>query len=463
MQRSPVEPPAPPVPARPASHGPATHAAPALPRRVGSARSVPGVALAATEAARRLGDALAARWAPRPRDLGRHALDRETSDALAHLGGRSGAELLRFPTFDAAPDPTPALDREARDHRALPAPADPTPLRVLTFNCALLDRRYLGSRLVMPELEARRRVLPDRLFRGGWDVLFLQEVWDDADRARLQAAASGYRLLHGTRAGRRSHGLLLAVRESLIRGPEGHREAFFDAGYALERWPGPGLRRGWLEWRFRHAPSGRRIALVATHWTPFAPFWRQRALQARELGLAVNETDLVLAGGDLNAAPFCLEDTWPVPGGPPVRERWRGVIPWALLRHYGGLQDVAALGGLAADVASARALRRDVGRSRERPFGVADQAEPHAFTTTDRNSLCFRLHGSQDGPNRIDHLLLRDARRAVRVERAALAFTEPVDFGTQGAFELSDHYGVEADLLLERAPRRRRGSGGRPG
>jgi endonuclease/exonuclease/phosphatase family metal-dependent hydrolase len=73
------------------------------------------------------------------------------------------------------------------------------------------------------------------------------------------------------------------------------------------------------------------------------------------------------------------------------------------------------------------------------------------FTGTDCNRLYFEQYAGTEPPARLDHVLLRDPERRVRVVGAGLTLTERHALGAAGgAVELSDHYGVRATLRVAR-------------
>ena len=111
---------------------------------------------------------LLGRPVPMPADLGDVAGDDSRLldvACLAHLADasddlrvrdilRPGARLYR-----RAPDPSALFESRHAAHAALPELGASRPLRVLTFNVALLDRTYLGQRAVSPHIPERRAAL----------------------------------------------------------------------------------------------------------------------------------------------------------------------------------------------------------------------------------------------------------------------------------------------------------------
>jgi hypothetical protein len=129
-------------------------------------------------------------------------------------------------------------------------------------------------------------------------------------------------------------------------------------------------------------------------------------------------SDLVIAGGDFNAGAYYPADTWQCPGGRLQAGHWRNATAWALIQHYGQLRDGVSASGL----------------------------PDTAHTATDANSLYRHSYEGTEYPIRMDHLFIRDAWNQVRASHAERLFTDVLDFGTAGRFELSDHYGMALTL-----------------
>jgi len=343
----------------------------------------------------------------------------QDSDVLRHLAAAGAAgramDLLSPPpgTYRAAPDPSAYRRARRAAHRV---PEGGRPLRVLSYNVALLYRTYLGRTVESPRRDLRRGPLVDAVFGGGWDLLLLQEVWNDGDAARCRAAAeaAGYVVFTGAR--RYEHGLFLAARAELVAREE-RGEHIYATQYHLEGAPGPSIRRGFLRWTIEGAAG--RLTVFDTHTSAFPWAASRRAMQARELGLAAasrQDDEVVIVGGDLNAAW-----SYPTDAGP---DGWTGW--WAnaasvpLLLHYGGLDDAWVLAG-----------------------GPDD-----AVTATDANGLYEQQYGGTEHPARIDHVLVRGPAGRVGVESARVVFSEPRDLGAPRPIELSDHYGVEVGLRV---------------
>jgi len=359
---------------------------------------------------------------PLPEDLGRLPADLvalEDTHVLAHLaaaGARGRAmDVLQPPpgTYTRAPNPSKFREAKRREHAAV-TPRE-RELRVLTYNVALLHRTYLGQTVESPHRAGRRGPLIEVVFSGAWDLILLQEVWNDADASEFRAAAeaAGYVVFTGAR--RYEHGLFLAARAPLVRREE-RSEHIYATQYHLEGAPGPSIRRGFLRWTIEG--DAGRITVFDTHTSAFPWAASRRAMQARELGLAAAsrpEDELVIVGGDLNAA-------WSYPSdeGP---DGWTGW--WAnaasipLLLHYGGLEDAWVL---------ARG---------------ADE-EP---TATDANELYRSQYGGTEHPARIDHVMVRPGRAQV-ADAAVLFDQRRGDLGAPAPIELSDHYGLGVCLTV---------------
>src|SRR5690606_5465852 len=109
-----------------------------------------------------------------PEDLGDHPWDRVRLvdvPALSHFARATQDGLVltveelyrRRPAYTSAPDPTLHFEAMARAHRALPTPTASTPLRVLSYNLALLDRWYPFAVVASPEVDRRRARAPEIL------------------------------------------------------------------------------------------------------------------------------------------------------------------------------------------------------------------------------------------------------------------------------------------------------------
>lgn len=365
------------------------------------------------------------------------------------------AERLRF---TAAPDPSELLVMQASEHGALPPLAEPAPLKVLTYNTGLLSRWYPFTHVGVPKYRERRAETAARLLADGWDVLFLQEVWDlvDVERFAAEAKAQGYAIYAGSEKKHAQHGLVMLVREALIAEAEQEfAEEQYEAQREIELFPGPGIKRGLLGWSFTHAPTGRRVHLYATHFTAFPELWQERDVQARVLGGRARshaDEDVVLVGGDLNAGPYYPEDSFGSDGEATLSGWWHNAMMYPLMLHYGGLYDSHSALSPAQDVARMQQLKLpfEFGPYKAEPLaGRCAEIPVDTFTGTDCNSLYFGQYGATEYPARLDYIFVRDVGQHVRVVSSALEYTEPLDFGAAGRFELSDHYGQSATLQIE--------------
>lgn len=402
-----------------------------------------------------------------PSDLGDDPLDRMPlagSPALEHLAAAmedppedlTVEALYRDrPAYVRAPDPSALLESMRAEHEALPPLSLPVHLRLLTFNTGLLDRWYPFATVQVPEVDERRVLAPVELLGDDWDVLLLQEVWDlrDVEAFEQEAARQGYLSYAGSRQAHEEHGLVMLVREDLVDpdGPDDRREVTYELQRDIERFPGPGVERGFLAWRFRHAPTGVVLHVLDTHATAFPELSWVRDGQARQLGLAAREAsvdEVLIVAGDVNAGPYYPHDAFGEVDGEPVVDWWRNAQAYALLLHYGGLRDVHALVGNADDVALLDRLPAYGPAYHREPWGDAALCDELAgvFTATDCNSLYFRQYAATEYPARIDHVLLRDHMERVRVMDSAIVYVEPP---AGASVELSDHYGVGVTLLIE--------------
>ena len=383
---------------------------------------------------------------PLPPDLGspvEDAVRLADSPVLAHLAVAGGAgraqDLLSGVTYRQAPDPSAWLASRFAAHAALP-PMVGAPLKILSFNVALLHRTYLGQTVESPHRAVRRGPLVEAIFGGGYDVILLQEVWNDDDAAAFRAASSGYSVVTGSR--RHNHGLLMAIREDLVVREE-RGEHIYRTQYHLEGAPGPSIRRGFLRWTI-DTPHLGRLTFFDTHTSAFPWASTRRSLQARELGIAARarpSDEVVIVGGDLNAGLYYRDDVRRNPHGKDTPGWWANATSIPLLLHYGGLEDLVHLGGPAQDVAAGNALPDGL-------VGLEDLPPGETFTASDSNSLYAQQYGGTEIPARIDHLLVRQAD-TVRVRSSAVVFQERLPIGPT-AMELSDHYGVTATIELPR-------------
>lgn len=366
------------------------------------------------------------------------------------------ADRLRF---TAAPDPSPLFAAQAAEHAALPPLAAAEPLRVLSYNTGLLSRWYPFTHVGVPRYRERRERGPAELLAGEWDVLFLQETWElvDVERFAAEAERRGYAIYSGSEKKHEQHGLVILVREALIGDePQAFVEQQFEAQREIELFPGPGVKRGVIGWSFTHAPTGRRIHLYCTHMTSFPELWQERDSQARMIGGKISDhdaADIVLLGGDFNAGPYYPEDSFGSDGDAVISGWWHNTMMYPLMLHYGGLYDSHSVLQPARDVARMQQLLLPFspGAYKGEPLaGRCADVPVDTFTATDCNSLYFEQYAATEYPARLDYIMVRDAERHVRVVASELEYTQPLDFGAAGNFELSDHFGISAMLQIER-------------
>lgn len=393
------------------------------------------------------------------------------SPSLAHLapaivGGERlrAADLLRRPLeFCAPPDPTAALLR-ARASNPAPHPQG-VGLRLLSWNLALLDVRIFGRVYKQsPWLEQRRPVVFERLLGSGADLLLLQELWQPPEIRLLDrlASASGYRLFCPPREAR--DGLAILLREGQWTGEVQVELRPYEVQDRQEALSFPGkepILRSFLRLSFEHPRLGP-LSLFDTHMQAFPAAWHHRMVQSRRLGLEVARRppeELVLVGGDLNAAPFYARQTWRRPDGRFDSSWWHNALSLPLLQHYGGLVDLAVRGRPAGDadldVRVARGLDNDpVAALRPPLHGPAGLSEAHlaeqlrAFTATDLNRLYHEQYAGTEQPARLDHLLARDPDGRIHVCASRHRFLEREVGTPQGPVEPSDHFAVEVELRV---------------
>lgn len=367
--------------------------------------------------------------------------------------------------FDRAPDPTAWLQEVARSQQERSSQGG-VPLRLLTFNVALLDAKVLGfiDYARTPFLAERRADLPDLVLERGFDVVFLQEVWLEEDVSRFESAAEqhGYRSFKTARTDY-NDGLLLMVRRSAIASIDDVThggEAYF-AQNGSEHFPGPGIKRGYQWARFEH-PSLGVVVAFNTHMQAFVDNWKNRISQSRELGIAIRgqtvEGELAFVAGDLNAAPYYRTDQWEMPDGNMVTSWWENTISYPVLLEYGNLVDLAVSGRsedeAASDVTWGDTVVNDPSRATDVPGASDDFCDgtPHTtFSATDCNSLYFAQYAGTEPAARLDHIHAHDPMGRIKVRSTRLEFTEKLRFGDIDS-EPSDHYGVSVDVEIDGQP-----------
>lgn len=404
-------------------------------------------------------------------DLGEHPLDQVAltkADAFAHI---EAVEASQHPTvgdllqqskhtWAGTPDPEALLEQMFEQRAELPELVEPMELDVLVFNAGLLNRKYFLGRVEVPQTEARAEVLPERLLSDDWDILLLQEVWEWEDVIKFEnaAAEAGYLVFAGTEDVHEQTGVIILAKSDIF-GEVGQKvERQYEAQYGLEKWPGPNLKRGFLDWSFQLAGTDKTLHLISTHFTSSVGNWHQRAAQARELGLylyGLPDEDLVLLGGDFNASPFYPSDTWVNAKGKSIKDWWANTLMYPTLVHYGQVEDAMAIMGGADEIFAYDDLPSWAGEDMlVEPFGDESFCQTSGedwFSATDCNSLYFQSYASEEFPARLDYLFLRDLNQQMRVVDGALVYQDKEDFGGAGEFELSDHYGVGVRVLVETA------------
>lgn len=375
--------------------------------------------------------------------------------SLPDSGSVTPATLLSRsgPLFVTAPDPSPYLAQQAQLSRG---PSDGHPLRVLTFNLGLLEKRSFlpfGAQQ-NPNVPSRRASISERVLKDDWDVLLLQEVWDWSDVTRLAEVAErqGYVWFAGSKRHHKHHGLVILVRGDLITGAQVRSEGRFADQIRGGRWTGEQTGLGYLTWSFTHAPSQRHLRLSTAQLQPHPEHWRIRTLQARQLGLdlaATSPETIVVLGAALYAAPYYPENAFGEDRGEPVSGWWQSALTWPMLQLYGNLLDTRTLGHALGDVQAMHAIPDWNPGWPKRPMnGDCPMLPPHIFTTTDCNSLHFRARGGRDYPARSDHVFFRAPDGAVGVFQTGLAYVQP-EVLRSGRHELSDHYGVQVELRIQ--------------
>jgi endonuclease/exonuclease/phosphatase family metal-dependent hydrolase len=398
---------------------------------------------------------------PKVGELPADRLPLREAPPLAHLEPVYGEGATVADLFDrdrdpaARPDPASWQALMASDMAALPALDDGVSLRVLSWNVALLDRPYLFTRVKMPFGPERRAAQLATLFDDGWDIILLQELWewDDTQAFVTAAAQAGYQAWPGTEKRSERHGAAIFVRASVVGETLDQAEVLFDDQRKVERWPGPKIKRGYLQWSFTLAGTDQTLTVVNTHMSAFYDFWHVRDRQARQLGVALSASPGIgLLGGDVNAAPYYAADTWVDGLGEEHAGFYRNATALPLLAWYGQAYDAFAAMGPPGDIEAAHAVPNVGGpQALAAPFGdpsiCEDPAVVGVHTATDCNRTYFESYAGEEPPGRIDHLLVRDPVARVRVLDRGIAYTELIAGET---FEPSDHYGVWVELRVQR-------------
>ncbi|MEW5854791.1 MAG: endonuclease/exonuclease/phosphatase family protein [Myxococcota bacterium] len=387
---------------------------------------------------------------------------------LAHVAKRiKDAEYLQVQhlfdetnaRFTGAPNPE-ALLLGFHELNQTRSAGNAAPLTVLTYNVALLHARPLGIEYAKsPELEVRREKLADLVLEKGFDVVMLQEVWLAEDVQRFTDAASrhGYRAFSANRD-EYSDGLVTLIKESIIA-PSGEVDVL-GVPYVEQRQeeylPGVGIRRGFLRVAFNHKDLGP-LRIYNTHMAAFVERWLARMSNARQMGLTVREEtgpqELAIIGGDMNAGPYYRDDIWLAPDNKQVGDWWANAFAYPLLLYYARSVDLFAMGLRSREVEIGNTMVNNPEKSTTVPAAEEGWCErtPHvALTGSDCNSLYFRQYAGTEYSARYDHLLAHDPAGRVKVLETEIVFTEKLDWGSAGSFELSDHYGVRATLAVQR-------------
>ncbi len=388
---------------------------------------------------------------------------------LAHLGAvyAGGAEatvadLYRETAFTGPPDPSALLVADQASN--LGTYNEGVPLRILDYNIALLDVYLLGfiPYKRTPFLEERRDELPALILGEGYDIIGLQEVWQPEDLARFldEATKQGYRAFHGDRE-QHNDGVLTLIKGELIAPgtePVLHAAAY-EAQDPLEYFPGPHMKRGYVEVEFTHPTLGR-LLVFNTHKLAFPDKWPHRMSEARELGSRVRERvgadGLAFVMGDMNSGPFYGADTWQPPEGELEQGWYENAASYALLRYYGGLSDLYIRGRPAEeatrDVELGKKVAEGIAASGNGRMDLTAHCEellfPHAYTASDCNVLYGMQYKDTEMPARMDLIFAADPLSRVYVTSASTTFTARRSFDGSPEMEPSDHLGVAVEVRV---------------
>lgn len=409
----------------------------------------------------------AGEWEP-PKDLGTLPADQvRLADtptlsyfvpALPNGASLTAGDLLRsLPTFSAAPDPTALLQATQAANAA--NQNEGTALRVLSYNVALLDANVFGiiPYKETPYLKERRDELPALILSEGYDVVCLQEVWRPQDRRRFEkeGEAQGYLAFHGPR-GRYNDGLVTLIKKELVSGEAEVYASPYDARDPLEYFPGPKIKRGFIEVGFQH-PSLGRLYVYNTHMLAWPANWPTRMAEARQLGARIQAEaaeHLALVAGDMNGGAYYPADTWLNPEGVVETGWWSNTISYAFLQHYGGLVDLVIRGSTPEQAVADVTVGQQIGAltpPNGRPDIVGSCAAlgyPNHLTATDCNVLYGMQYKDTEYPTRMDHLFAHDPGNRVYVTEAHTVFTARRSFDGSPEMEPSDHLGVAVTIKV---------------
>jgi endonuclease/exonuclease/phosphatase family metal-dependent hydrolase len=367
----------------------------------------------------------------------------------------SGADAL---SINDTPNPTPLLTSTSTldDDRARTG----TALSMMSYNVALLDASLffgvIQSYRRTPTLEDRRRVIPQMVVDTNIDIILLQEVWIDEDVERFARAAegAGYLWFAQDRANY-NDGLVTLIKSSIVQGAVDFDAVPYDAQDNLENFPGPGIRRGYVAVHTTHPELGP-LHVYNTHMQAFPEAWKNRLLQARQLGIAVRTEagdDLALVGGDMNAGPYYKSAQWQLPDDKTLGAWFENTLSYPALASYGDLDDllIMARAGDAAllDVSMGDLVVNNPDEALQTPGGddVFCTNPAVIFTATDCNQLYFDQYAGTEYPARLDHVLVHDVGGRVAVTSGDLMFTEKQNFAGVN-IEPSDHFAVKVTMVV---------------
>ena len=280
-------------------------------------------------------------------------------------------------------------------------------LRVFSYNAGFLNMALIK----VPEYKDRVKFFKATLDGVDFDILCLQEIWNDRERQELQQIASerNYFLYHGSKKNYERHGLVILINKAIAR--EVHFDEYI---YDKQAWyePVSGYVKGALRAHITLL-NGRTMLLVNTHLTAVANGIRDKQAQEIIKNFQI-EADYFLLTGDFNNNPFMKEQVY-----------------WPLVQHFKML-----------DTFLAQNPQEEGATYDQVTNPVATKASP----------------GGNDSSERIDYVLIGrgNAEVAYHVQDSGLIFTDDLPIekcsisvdGQQLPCKLSDHYGVGAWLYL---------------
>ncbi len=283
--------------------------------------------------------------------------------------------------------------------------SDAIEMRVFTYNAGMLSIPL--PLISVPKYKGRAPFLIEKLEGVDFEILSLQEIWNDSERDAITKFADDnqYYVYSGTEKKGKKHGLFILVKKSIVVG----EVKFSEYIYKKQAWYEPltGYVKGALRAEFT-LPNGKKMFYLNTHLTAVAK--KVRSKQAQELISTINpKGDYIFFSGDLNNNPYMEEQVY-----------------WPLVQHYKFL---------------------------DAHLAKSPKDEGYTYDPT-LNSIARNWGAVETSRERIDYLLFGRTNDKVSyyVRDSGLLFTEDLPYdecNIKGdACKLSDHFGVGAWIYL---------------